>query len=128
MLEMSVAHQYRGTLIREIQFGSYPSNPRRSNGNRFVPACCLNEHVNGLGAGKQIKITFIRLPAATVWLFDNGGLAPVAQENNVHTTLHSKGAQFVFLDGHVARFKNAEYWNFKTGKGITNNAALIWYP
>jgi prepilin-type N-terminal cleavage/methylation domain-containing protein/prepilin-type processing-associated H-X9-DG protein len=104
-----------------------PSNPRRSNGNNLFHYC-LNEHVNGLGEGRQIKITFIRLPTATVWLFDNGGLAPVAQENNVHTTLHSKGAQFVFLDGHVARFKNTEYWNFKTGKGITNNAALIWYP
>jgi prepilin-type processing-associated H-X9-DG protein len=42
--------------------------------------------------------------------------------------LHSKSAQFVFLDGHVARFKNTEYWDFKKDKGITNNPALVWYP
>ena len=104
-----------------------PANPRRSNSNNLFHYC-LNEHVNGLGAGNQVKLTFIRQPTATVWLFDNGGLAPVAQENNVHTTLHSKGAQFVFLDGHVARFKNTEYWDFKKDKGITNNPALVWYP
>jgi prepilin-type processing-associated H-X9-DG protein len=104
-----------------------PANPRRSNSNNLFHYC-LNEHVNGLGAGNQVKLTFIRQPTATVWLFDNGGLAPVARENNVHTTLHSKGAQFVFLDGHVARFKNTEYWNFKKDKGITNNPALVWYP
>jgi prepilin-type processing-associated H-X9-DG protein len=104
-----------------------PGNPRRSNGTNLFHYC-LNKHVNGLGAGRQIKLTAIRLPTATIWLFDNGGLAPVAQENNVPTTLHNRGAQFVFLDGHVARFKNTEYWNFKMNKGITNNAALIWYP
>jgi prepilin-type processing-associated H-X9-DG protein len=61
-------------------------------------------------------------------LFDNGGLAPAAQWNNVHSNLHNHGAQFVFLDGHAARFRNTEYWNFKTGKGITNNPALVWIP
>ena len=52
----------------------------------------------------------------------------MAQENNVHATLHNQGAQFVFLDGHIARFKDTAYWNFKTGKGITNDPSLIWYP
>ncbi len=104
-----------------------PGNRRRSNGNNLFHYC-LNEHVNGLGSGKQVQLTSIPRPTATVWLFDNGGLAPVAQENNVHTTLHNNGAQFVFLDGHVARFKNSEYWDFKKDKGITNNPALIWYP
>jgi type II secretory pathway pseudopilin PulG len=104
-----------------------PSNPRRSNGkNLFL--YCLNEHVNGIGAGNQVKITRIPQPTATIWLFDNGGLAPVAQENNVHTNLHSRGAQFDFLDGHAARFRNTQYWNFSTGKGITNNPELVWIP
>ena len=66
--------------------------------------------------------------ARSVWLFDNGGLAAVAQQNNVHTNLHNQGAQFVFLDGHVARFRNTEYWNFSTNKGITNNPELVWIP
>ena len=104
-----------------------PSNPRRSNGKNLFHYC-LNEHVNGSGSGNQVKLTSIRRPTATVWLFDNGGLAPVAQENNVHTNLHNRGAQFVFLDGHVLRFRNTEYWNFSTGKGVTNNPELIWCP
>jgi prepilin-type N-terminal cleavage/methylation domain-containing protein/prepilin-type processing-associated H-X9-DG protein len=104
-----------------------PSNPRRSNGNNLFHYC-LNEHVNGLGSDNQVRLTSIRQPTAVIWLFDNGGLAPVAQENNVHTDLHNHGAQFVFLDGHVARFKNTEYWNFTTGKGITNNPELVWIP
>ena len=104
-----------------------PANTRRSNGNNLFHYC-LNKNVNGTGAGNQVKITSIPQPTATVWQFDNGGLAPVAQENNVHTTLHNKGAQFNFLDGHVQRFRNTEYWDFSTGKGITNNPALIWYP
>jgi prepilin-type N-terminal cleavage/methylation domain-containing protein/prepilin-type processing-associated H-X9-DG protein len=104
-----------------------PSNTRRSNGNNLF-LYCLNEHVNGIGSGNQIRLTFVRQTSATVWLFDNGGLAPVAQENNVHTNLHNCGAQFVFLDGHVMRFRNTEYWNFTTNKGITNNPALVWFP
>ena len=79
-----------------------------------------------LGWLKHIRA--VAKPAATVWLFDNGKLAPVAQENNVHTNLHTGGAQFVFLDGHVARFRNVTYWNFATGKGITNNPELMWFP
>jgi prepilin-type N-terminal cleavage/methylation domain-containing protein/prepilin-type processing-associated H-X9-DG protein len=104
-----------------------PSNIRRSNGNNLFHYY-LNDHVNGTGAGNQVRLSSVRQPTVTVWLFDNGGLAPVAQENNVHTNLHSKGAQFVFLDGHVARFKNMAYWNFATNKGITNNPDLVWIP
>ena len=104
-----------------------PANTRRSNGNNLFHYC-LNEHVNGTGSGNQVKITSIPKPTATVWQFDNGGLAPVAQENNVHTTLHNNGAQFNFLDGHAQRFRNKEYWNFSTNKGLTNNPDLIWYP
>jgi prepilin-type N-terminal cleavage/methylation domain-containing protein/prepilin-type processing-associated H-X9-DG protein len=104
-----------------------PANTRRSNGNNLFHYC-LNEHVNGTGSGNQIKLMAIHQPIVTVWLFDNGGLAPVAQENNVHTNLHNRGAQFVFLDGHAQRFRNFEYWDFATGKGITNNPELVWFP
>jgi len=104
-----------------------PSNPRRSNGNNLFHYC-LNEHVNASGTGNQVKLSAIRQPVHTVWLFDNGKLAGVAQQNNVHTNLHSRGAQFTFLDGHSRRFQNTEYWDFSTDKGRTNNPALIWIP
>jgi prepilin-type N-terminal cleavage/methylation domain-containing protein len=104
-----------------------PSNPRRSNGNNLFHYC-LNEHVNGLGTGNQVKLTSLPRPAQTVWLFDNGKLAAVAQQNNVHTNLHHEGAQFAFLDGHSARHKNREYWDFTADRGRTNNPNLIWIP
>jgi prepilin-type N-terminal cleavage/methylation domain-containing protein len=104
-----------------------PANPRRSNGKNLFHYC-LNRHVNGTGAGKQVKLTSIRHPGVTVWLFDNGKKAAVAQENNVHTNLHQHGAQFVFLDSHTAWFKNTAYWNFKKHRGITNNPELVWIP
>jgi prepilin-type N-terminal cleavage/methylation domain-containing protein len=104
-----------------------PANPRRSNGNNLFHYC-LNEHVNGLGTGNQVKLSWIRQPTRTVWLFDNGKLAAVAQQNNVHTNLHSQGAQFTLLDGHSARFKNREYWDFAVDAGRTNNPNLIWIP
>ena len=104
-----------------------PSNPRRSNGNNLFHYC-LNEHVNGTGTGNQVKLTSLPRPPLTVWLFDNGKLAAVAQQNNVHTNLHRAGAQFTFLDGHSARFRNFEYWDFQRDCGRTNNPSLIWIP
>jgi prepilin-type N-terminal cleavage/methylation domain-containing protein/prepilin-type processing-associated H-X9-DG protein len=104
-----------------------PANPRRSNGTNLFHYC-LNEHVNGRGAGKQIRLSSIPVPANTIWLFDNGGLAGVAQQNNVHTNLHSRGANFTFLDGHSARFHSREYWDFASNKGRTNNPSLVWIP
>jgi len=104
-----------------------PSNPRRSNGTNLFHDC-LNEHVNGPGAHAQRKLSSIPNPALTVWLFDNGGQAGVAQQNNVHTNLHSGGANFTFLDGHSSRFSNREYWDFGLHKGRTNNPSLVWMP
>jgi prepilin-type processing-associated H-X9-DG protein len=49
-----------------------------------------------------------------------------APGNFVHTNLNNQGAQFVFLDGHVQRFRNREYWDFSTGKGLTNNPEMVW--
>src|SRR5258705_805428 len=104
-----------------------PANTRRSNGNNLFHYC-LNEHVNGTGTGNQVKLSSIRAPVRVVWLFDNGKLAAVAQQNNVHTNLHGPGAQFVFLDGHARRFKSVEYWDYSAGGGRTNNPELVWIP
>ena len=104
-----------------------PANPRRSDGSMLFHYC-LNEHINGTGSGNQAKLGSISRPIQTVWLFDNGKTNGVAQQNNVHTSLHNRGAQFVFLDAHVARFDNREYWDFKHDKGLTNNPDLVWIP
>ena len=108
-----------------------PSNPRRCDASSLKNNLfhyCLNEHVNGTGSGNQVRLCAIRHPARVVWLFDNGKLAGVAQQNNVHTNLHNRGAQFSFLDGHVARFKSTDYWNYSTDSGRTDNPSLIWIP
>jgi prepilin-type N-terminal cleavage/methylation domain-containing protein len=104
-----------------------PANPRRSNGNNLFHYC-LNEHVNAAGAGNQVRLTALSQPTRTVWLFDNGKPAAVAQQNNVHTNLHSQGAHFTLLDGHAARFRNRDYWDFAANTGRTNNPNLIWIP
>ena len=105
-----------------------PANKRRSNGINLFHYC-LNEHVNGTGTNNApVRHSSIHRPTQVVWLFDNGKLAAVAQQNNVHTNIHNRGAQFVLLDGHATRFPNAEYWNLTDGKGRTNNPNLIWIP
>lgn len=104
-----------------------PSNPRRSNGANLFHYC-LNRHVNLTGSGNKVRLSSIPKPTATVWLFDNGGAAPVAQQNNVHSNLHSAGAIFTFLDGHAQRYGNKEYWDFAADKGRTNNPSIIWIP
>jgi prepilin-type N-terminal cleavage/methylation domain-containing protein/prepilin-type processing-associated H-X9-DG protein len=109
-----------------------PSNKRRANvtansANLFH--YCLNQHINGTGVNNRpVRISSLRQHSALVWLFDNGRLAAVAQQNNVHSNLHSAGANFTFLDGHAARFKNKDYWNFSNHTGLTNNPNLIWIP
>jgi len=106
-----------------------PSNPRRSNGNNLFHYC-LNDGVNGTGTNNnpRLKITAVRNHSSVVWLFDSKNRPAIGQENFVHTNLHNLGAHFLFLDGHVQRFRNPEYWNFTTGKGITNNPELVWSP
>jgi prepilin-type N-terminal cleavage/methylation domain-containing protein/prepilin-type processing-associated H-X9-DG protein len=105
-----------------------PANTNRSNGNNLFHYC-LNEHVNGTGVNNMpVRHSTINRPTQVVWLFDNGKKAAVAQQNNVHTNLHTRGAQFTFLDGHAARFRNVTYWDFKTDKGRTNNPDVVWIP
>lgn len=109
-----------------------PQNRRRadaSSTSNNLFHYCLNEHVTGTGANNRpVKLSSIRRTSMVVWLFDNGKLAAVAQQNNVHTNLHGRGAQFLFLDGHVARFGNREYWDFAANQGLTNNPGLVWIP
>lgn len=105
-----------------------PSNSKRSDGFNLFDYC-LNEHVSGTGVyNRPVKLNMVPRPPLTVWLFDNGGLAGVAQQNNVHTNLHSRGAQFTFLDGHAKWFKNLSYWDFSARHGRTNNPDLVWIP
>ena len=105
-----------------------PSNPRRSNGTELFHYC-LNELVDGTGANQhRVKLEDLPRPAGIVHLFDSKNQPAIGSWSFVHTNLHNRGAQFVFLDGHAARFKNMEYWDFKHNKGITNNPALVWIP
>jgi len=104
-----------------------PANKARSNGNNLFHYC-LNAHINGSGTGKQIKLGSIPNPDKVIWLFDNGKRAAVAQHNNVHTNLHTGGAQFSFLDGHSARFLNNAYWDFNRNKGKVGHPELHWHP
>ena len=105
-----------------------PSNPRRAINNNLFHYC-LNQHIDGTGArDRPTRFSSIKRPAQVVYLFDNGKRAAVAQQNNVHTNLHSHGAQFLFVDGHTMRFGNLEYWDLRTGRGRTNNPQLVWIP
>jgi prepilin-type N-terminal cleavage/methylation domain-containing protein/prepilin-type processing-associated H-X9-DG protein len=105
-----------------------PANTRRSMGTNLFHYC-RNELIDGTGSDEHpVKIEDLRNPASIVHLFDNRHEPAIGTSSYVHTNLHNRGAQFVFIDGHAARFKNTEYWNFKTGKGITNNPALVWIP
>jgi len=104
-----------------------PSNRRRSNGRNLFHYC-LNQHINGVGTGKQIQISNLSTPEKLVWLFDNGGLAAVAQQNNAHTNIHQSGANFLFVDGHASHRSSHEYWDFQTNRGSTNSPSLNWHP
>jgi prepilin-type N-terminal cleavage/methylation domain-containing protein/prepilin-type processing-associated H-X9-DG protein len=105
-----------------------PANRRRATNNNLFHYC-LNQHIDETGESDgPRRLGSIPRPAQVVYLFDNGRLAAVAQQNNVHTNLHQKGAQFVFLDGHAARFKNTDYWDFSRNLGRTNHPQLVWKP
>ena len=104
-----------------------PGNLRRSNTNNLFHYC-LNEDVNGTGNNNvTLRMSAVRQPSAVVWLFDSKNLPAVGTASYVHTNLHSLGAQFVFLDGHCARFGVAAYRD-AAGNVITNNSELVWRP
>lgn len=109
-----------------------PANRRRcdsSSKTNNLFHYCLNDYVNGTGAANhQVRLGSIRRTAQVIWLFDSKNLPAVGDEGYVHNNLHRRGAQIVFLDSHVEWFQNKDYWDFKTGKGITNNPELVWAP
>ena len=109
-----------------------PANPRRcdaSSKTNNLFHYCLNGNVNGTGEqNHSLRLASVRCPSSVVWLFDSKNLPAVGNQNYVHNNLHNGGAQFVFLDGHVAWFQNNEYWDFQEGRGITNNPELVWMP
>ena len=103
-------------------------NRRRSNGRNLFHYC-LNEYVDGSGsADSPTKVSALANPSIVVWLFDSKNLPSVGGWSFVHTNLHNAGAHFLFLDGHAARFRGRDYWNFNTNTGLTNNPDLVWKP
>ena len=111
-----------------------PSNPRRANfsasGNSHnLFHYCLNENINGTGVNNNPRMKLAAVPnhPAVVWLFDSKNDPALGSVDFVHTSLHNQGAQFVFLDGHVQRFKSSAYRDF-AGNVVTNNPDLVWYP
>jgi prepilin-type N-terminal cleavage/methylation domain-containing protein/prepilin-type processing-associated H-X9-DG protein len=111
-----------------------PSNPRRccdgSSLTNNLFHYCLNRNINGTGeGGTQTKWRYYMVPkpSTLVWMFDSKNLPAVGSVSFVHTNLHNHGAQFVFLDSHVARFRVSAYCD-TSGHIITNNPELAWYP
>lgn len=103
-----------------------PANPRRSDGTRLFHYC-LNRYADGVDEqDRPTPVSALKNPAVVVWLFDTKNIPAVGRWTFVHTNLHSGGANFLFLDGHVARFPRSEYWS-STGP-ITNNPAIVWIP
>jgi prepilin-type N-terminal cleavage/methylation domain-containing protein/prepilin-type processing-associated H-X9-DG protein len=105
-----------------------PVNPRRSNGNNLFHYS-VNEFVDGTGEDDRDRtLASIQEPTATVYLFDTKNLPALGGPRFIHTNLHSAGAQILFVDGHVSRFGNREYWNFENNRPITNRPDLVWFP
>lgn len=107
-----------------------PANPRRSNGNNLFHYC-LNAHADNTGdfeADSPPKLGNVTEPGAMIWLFDTKNLPAVGGWTFTHTNLHGAGANFLFLDGHAARWASSVYWDYAAGKGRTNLAELRWFP
>ncbi|HMP83874.1 MAG TPA: prepilin-type N-terminal cleavage/methylation domain-containing protein [Verrucomicrobiota bacterium] len=110
-----------------------PSNTNRSNGNNLFHYC-LNGLLDGTGSNdRPTRTTQFKNPALLVYLFDNKNRPGVHADlgnpgNFIHTNVHNKGAHFLFLDSHVKRFKNSEYFDFSIGKARTDNPEIVWVP
>jgi prepilin-type processing-associated H-X9-DG protein/prepilin-type N-terminal cleavage/methylation domain-containing protein len=105
-----------------------PANRRRSNGRNLFHYC-LNSYVDGTGAEDQpVRLGVLPEPSHLVWLFDSKNLPAVGYWGYTHTNLHTGGAQFLFLDGHVRRFRRGAYWNDERNKGRTDNPEIRWVP
>jgi prepilin-type N-terminal cleavage/methylation domain-containing protein/prepilin-type processing-associated H-X9-DG protein len=109
-----------------------PSNPRRCDASRKTNNLfhyCLNENLDGTEKyDRPTQLGAVPHPTSAIYLFDSKNLPAVGGGSFIHTNLHSRGAQFLFLDGHSARFKNTEYWDFSKHRALTNNPGIAWYP
>jgi prepilin-type processing-associated H-X9-DG protein/prepilin-type N-terminal cleavage/methylation domain-containing protein len=109
-----------------------PCNPRRCNASSKTNNLfhyCLNDGIDGTGdKDRPVQISVIPGASGVVYLFDSKNLPAVGGPTFVHTNLHSRGAQFLFLDGHVARFSVAAYWDFSKRRAVVNNPELVWSP
>lgn len=105
-----------------------PANRRRSNGRNLFHYC-LNQNVDGTSAAEaSVRFDAIPQPGLLVWLFDSKNLPAVGSWSFTHTNLHSGGAQFLFLDGHVARFPVADFWDVARNRAHTNPPHFRWAP
>lgn len=103
-----------------------PANGRRSDGWMLFHYS-LNRLVNGSGTDTQrVRLSHLTEPSRTVWLFDNGGEAAVATAGNVHTNLHRAGANFLFVDGHAARFPRSAYRDPIRNRARMDHPDLRW--
>jgi len=112
-----------------------PSNTRRADGTTYKNLFhyCLNGFIDD---GGFKKMNSVLNATAVVYLFDSKNQPAILTStsrpgNFVHTNLHSGGAQFLFMDNHVKRFSNKEYWDFSKPaniQSITNNPSIAWRP
>ncbi len=119
-------------IIPEKTIWLCPANSRRcdaSSKTNNLFHYCLNDAFDGVGANDKTdsKFSSFQKTATTVWLFDSKNLPAIGLVNFVHTNLHERGAQFLFLDGHAQRFSLSHYRD-ASGKVITNDAELVWSP
>jgi prepilin-type N-terminal cleavage/methylation domain-containing protein/prepilin-type processing-associated H-X9-DG protein len=109
-----------------------PANLRRcdaSSKTNNLFHYCLNENLDGTEKNdRPTRLGALRHPAGTIYLFDSKNLPAVGSASFIHTNLHNRGAQFLFLDGHSARFKSTDYWDFAKRRALTNNPNIRWYP
>ena len=106
-----------------------PANSRTSDGQNLFHYC-LNGFIDEANVK---KLNSVLNATATVYLFDSMKEPAILTPNRrpgsfVHTNLHSAGAQFLFMDGHVKRFAKRDYWNLSTDQSITNNPLIAWRP
>jgi prepilin-type N-terminal cleavage/methylation domain-containing protein/prepilin-type processing-associated H-X9-DG protein len=108
-----------------------PANPRRCDASTLKNNLfhyCLNDGFDGTGINDHADMKLTAIPSSpntVVWLFDSKNLPAWGTENYVHTNLHNRGANILFLDGHARRFKLSAYRN-NMGNVITNNPELVW--
>ena len=77
--------------------------------------------MEGVGDSKSSSPSTRKEPGDGKWKIEHDTTV-VRQSSN------GGGASISFVDGHVSRFRNVEYWDFKTDRGRTNNPSLVWKP